>query len=54
MNILGGSIARRNLGLVVNPATMDIKFVKIDPPVEEDLDSMAPNKSRGVSLALRP
>jgi hypothetical protein len=53
MNILTGSISRKNIGLVVNPATMDIKFVKI-VPVEEDLDSMAPNKSRGLSLAMRP
>ena len=45
MNNLGDTITRRHLGLVVNSVTMDIKFVKLEP-LEEDADSMSPNKSR--------
>jgi hypothetical protein len=52
LNNLGDAISKRHLGLVVNPTTMGIKFVKVEP-VEEDTDSLSPNKSRYQSINLR-
>jgi hypothetical protein len=44
---LGYVIARRNLGLIVDPVTIDFKFVKLRTPVEEDAQSLSPGRFRG-------
>ena len=53
LNNLGFLISKRNLGLLVDPDTMDINFFKLRTPVEEDSQRQSPFRTRGASLENR-